>query len=62
MKRITDRDADSSFSEDELNDTDLCFLDGHGHVCINNEPIFESSNVPNFSSNRLRKEMVQKRT
>ena len=54
MKDLTDKDADSSFSEDELNDTDLSFLDGHGLVKINEKTIFNKY-VSNFSSNRLRK-------
>ena len=61
MKDLTDRDSDSSFSEDELNDRDLCFCDGYGHVFINDELIFDR-NVANFSLNRLRKEIIQKRT
>ena len=61
LKNLCDRDADSSFSDEELNESDLCFRDGFGHIKINDELIFDT-NVENFSSNRLRKEMLQKRS
>lgn len=61
MKDLTDRDADSSFSEEEFNVSELCFSDGHGHVAVNGIIIFDK-NVRNFSCNRLRKELLQKRT
>ena len=57
MKNLSDKDADSSFSEDELNDRDVCFRDGFGHIKINEELIF-TSRVQNFSANRLRKEVL----